>query len=162
MQAIILAAGMGRRLKDLTSDNTKCMVKVNEERLIDRGLRQLDNQGLDKIVIVVGYMGKKLMEHIGTLDIKTPIIFVDNPIYDKTNNIYSLYLAKEYLLEQDTLLLESDLIIEDGILESLIENPHPSLALVAKYESWMDGTVITLDTDHNIQLSYLATKARIG
>ena len=56
MQAIILAAGMGRRLKDLTSDNTKCMVKVNEERLIDRGLRQLDNQGLDKIVIVVGYM----------------------------------------------------------------------------------------------------------
>lgn len=154
MQAIILAAGMGRRLKDLTSDNTKCMVKVNEERLIDRGLRQLDSLGLDKIIIVVGYMGEKLIHHIGTLNIGTPIVYVDNPIYDKTNNIYSLYLAKDFLLEQDTLLLESDLIIEDGVLENLVANPYPSLALVAKYESWMDGTVITLDTDHNI-MSFL-------
>lgn len=145
---------MGKRLKDLTADNTKCMVKVNEETLIERGLRQLDAQGLEKIVIVVGYMGKKLMEYISTLHIATPIVFVDNPIYDKTNNIYSLYLAKEYLLEQDTLLLESDLIIEDGILEALISNPYPSLALVAKYESWMDGTVITLDKDQNI-ISFL-------
>ena len=150
MQAIILAAGMGRRLKDLTADNTKCMVKVNDERLIDRGLRQLDSQGLDRIVIVVGYMGEKLIKHITALNIATPIVFVDNPIYDKTNNIYSLFLAKDYLLQQDTLLLESDLIIEDGVLESLIANPYPSLALVAKYESWMDGTVITLDDDHNI------------
>lgn len=154
MQAIILAAGMGKRLKDLTADNTKCMVKVNEETLIERGLRQLDKQGLDRIVIVVGYMGKKLIKYISTLDITTPIVFVDNPIFDRTNNIYSLYLAKEYLLEQDTLLLESDLIIEDGILENLINNPYPSLALVAKYESWMDGTVITLDEDDNI-ISFL-------
>ena len=154
MQAIILAAGMGKRLKDLTADNTKCMVKVNEETLIERGLRQLDKQGLDRIVIVVGYMGKKLIKYISTLDITTPIVFVDNPIFDRTNNIYSLYLAKEYLLEQDTLLLESDLIIEDGILENLISNPYPSLALVAKYESWMDGTVITLDEDDNI-ISFL-------
>ncbi|MBI9094570.1 MAG: aminotransferase class I/II-fold pyridoxal phosphate-dependent enzyme [Sphaerochaeta sp.] len=154
MQAIILAAGMGKRLKDLTADNTKCMVKVNGETLIERGLRQLDSQGLDRIVIVVGYMGQKLIRYISTLNITTPIVFVDNPIYDKTNNIYSLFLAKEYLLEQDTLLLESDLIIEDGVLESLIENPYPSLALVAKYESWMDGTVITLDEEQNI-ISFL-------
>ena len=154
MQAIILAAGMGKRLKDLTADNTKCMVKVNEETLIERGLRQLDKQGLDRIVIVVGYMGKKLIKYISTLDITTPIVFVDNPIFDRTNNIYSLFLAKDYLLEQDTLLLESDLIIEDGILENLINNPYPSLALVAKYESWMDGTVITLDEDDNI-ISFL-------
>ena len=154
MQAIILAAGMGKRLKDLTADNTKCMVKVNGETLIERGLRQLDSQGLDRIVIVVGYMGQKLIAYIGTLGITTPIVFVDNPIYDKTNNIYSLYLAKEYLLEQDTLLLESDLIIEDGVLEILIANPYPSLALVAKYENWMDGTVITLDEEHTI-ISFL-------
>ncbi len=145
---------MGKRLKDLTADNTKCMVKVNKETLIERGLRQLDSQGLDRIVIVVGYMGQKLIRYISTLNVTTPIVFVDNPIYDKTNNIYSLFLAKDYLLEQDTLLLESDLIIEDGVLESLIANPYPSLALVAKYESWMDGTVITLDGEQNI-ISFL-------
>lgn len=148
---------MGKRLKDLTVDNTKCMVKVNGETLVERVLRQLDSQGLDRIVMVVGYMGQKLMDYIGTLGISTPMVFVDNPIYDKTNNIYSLYLAKEYLLAEDTLLLESDLIIEDGVLETLIENPCPSLALVAKYESWMDGTVITLDEDQNI-ISFLDKK----
>lgn len=61
MQGLILAAGMGRRLKELTSDNTKCMVKVNEVTLIDRALHQLDALGLSKIVIVVGYEGQKLI-----------------------------------------------------------------------------------------------------
>ena len=120
MQAIILAAGMGKRLKELTKDNTKCMVEVNEITLIERVLTQLDRLGLSKIVLVVGYMRDKLISFVDTLGIKTPIIYVDNPIYDKTNNIYSLYLAKEYLLNEDTLLLESDLIIEDGILEKLV------------------------------------------
>ena len=138
MQAIILAAGMGKRLKDLTANNTKCMVKVNGITLIERSLRQLDELGLKQIVIVVGYEGKKLIDFISTLGIHTPILYVDNPIYDKTNNIYSLALAKEYLLEDDTLLLESDLIFEEGILKKLMEDPRETLALVDKYESWMD------------------------
>ena len=110
MQGLILAAGMGRRLKELTSDNTKCMVKVNGVTLIDRALHQLDALGLSKIVIVVGYEGQKLIDYIATLEIATPICYVNNPIYDKTNNIYSLALAKDYLLQEDTLLLESDII----------------------------------------------------
>lgn len=150
MQAIILAAGMGKRLKELTADNTKCMIRVNEETLIERVLHQLDCQNLERIVIVVGYKGQKLIEYISSLVLSTPIQYVENPIYDRTNNIYSLYLAKDYLLEQDTLLLESDLIIEDGVLEALRAHPYPSLALVAKYESWMDGTVVTLDDDQKI------------
>ena len=88
---------MGRRLKELTSDNTKCMVKVNGVTLIDRALHQLDALGLSKIVIVVGYEGQKLIDYIATLEIATPICYVDNPIYDKTNNIYSLALAKDKL-----------------------------------------------------------------
>ena len=98
MQAIILAAGMGRRLKKLTQNNTKCMVKVNGVSLVDRLLHQLEHQSLSRIVIVVGYEGKKLMDYIGTLGIQTPIEFIDNPVYDKTNNIYSLALAKDWLL----------------------------------------------------------------
>lgn len=150
MQAIILAAGMGKRLKELTANNTKCMVKVNGITLIERSLRQLDELGLKQIVIVVGYEGKKLIDFISTLGIHTPILYVDNPIYDKTNNIYSLALAKEYLLEDDTLLLESDLIFEEGILKKLMEDPRETLALVDKYESWMDGTVIKVGEEDEI------------
>ena len=151
MQAVILAAGMGKRLKELTSNATKCMVEVNGVTMIERMLSQLDALNLKRIIIVVGYEGKKLIEYIGTLNIKTPIEYVDNTIYYKTNNIYSLYMAKDYLVQDDTILLESDLIFEDSVLQRLLDNPYPSLALVAKFESWMDGTVVTLDEEDNIK-----------
>lgn len=151
MQAIILAAGMGKRLKDLTKNNTKCMVKVNGVSLIDRMLHQLDTRNLNRIVIVVGYEGEKLKEYISTLNIATEIVFVDNSIYDKTNNIYSLYLAKDYLLKEDTLLFESDLIFEDAVLDELINDPRETLALVDKYESWMDGTCVKLSEYDDIE-----------
>lgn len=151
MQGLILAAGMGKRLKDLTQNNTKCMVKVNGVTLIERMLRQLDALELSRVVIVVGYEGQKLIDYIKTLNIKTPIVFVDNPIYDKTNNIYSLALAKDYMLEDNTLLLESDLIFEDGVLRALLDDPRETLALVDKYEAWMDGTCITIGEDDTIE-----------
>lgn len=150
MQAIILAAGMGTRLKDLTKGSTKCMVKIDGVTLIERMLSQLDKLNLSGIIIVVGYKAEKLISFISNFTVQTPIIFVTNDIYYKTNNIFSLYLAKDYLLKEDTLLLESDLIFADSALHNIINNPYPNLALVAKYESWMDGTVFTLDEDNNI------------
>ena len=155
MQAIILAAGMGKRLGDLTQNNTKCMVKVNGVTLIERLLNQLENvkspAPLSRIIIVTGYEGQKLRDYISTLGIQCPIEYVDNPIYATTNNIYSLYLAKDYLLQEDSLLFESDLIFEDEVIDRILQNPYPSLALVDKFESWMDGTVVTLDEDDNIK-----------
>lgn len=150
MQAIILAAGMGKRLKELTHDNTKCMVQVCGETLIERMLRQQDRLNLERIVIVVGYQGRRLIDFVSSLDIKTPIEFIENPIYDKTNNIYSLSLAKERLLEDDTLLFESDIIFEDSVLDALVQDPRPTLALVDKYEPWMDGTCVRLSGDDEI------------
>ena len=151
MQAIILAAGMGKRLKELTQNNTKCMVKVNGISLIERMLSQLDNKKLSRIVIVVGYEGQKLIDYIGTLNVKTTITFIDNPIYEKTNNIYSLALAKDWLLKEDTILLESDLIFEDAVLDELLNDPRQTLALVDKYESWMDGTCVKIGADDTIE-----------
>lgn len=151
MQAIILAAGMGKRLKQLTRNNTKCMVKVGGVPLINRTLRQLDSLDLSRIIIVTGYEGQKLRDHIATLGVKTPVCFIDNPIYDKTNNIYSLALASEYLVAEDTLLLESDIIFEDSVLRCLVEDERESLALVAKYESWMDGTCVKLSEHDDIE-----------
>lgn len=151
MQAVILAAGMGRRLKELTQDNTKCMVKVNGVTLIDRMLHQIEKKNLSRIVIVVGYEGQKLIDYIATLDIKTPIEYVNNPIYDKTNNIYSLALAKDYLCKEDTLLFESDLIFEDTVIDQLLDDERDTLALVDKYKSWMDGTCVKLSEDDSIE-----------
>ena len=151
MQAIILAAGMGRRLGDYTKDNTKCMVPVNGVRLIDRLLGQLAKQKLQRVVIVVGYKGKELREYIGNrYDGQLNIEFAENPVYDKTNNIYSLAIVKDKLQEDDTLLIESDLIFSDNIIPMIVGNTNPNLALVAKYETWMDGTMVRLDDDNNI------------
>ena len=151
MQAIILAAGMGKRLGELTKNNTKCMVEVNGIRLSDRMITQLSKFNLNRLVIVVGYEGKKLIDYIGhRYDDILKIEYINNPIYDRTNNIYSLALAKEELCKDDTILLESDLIFEDRMLELLINHRDPDLALVAKYETWMDGTMVCVDNDRNI------------
>lgn len=151
MHAIILAAGMGKRLGELTSDRTKCMIEVNGVTLIERLLTQLASLHISKVIIVVGYKGDKVIKLIGNEYKGTKIVYINNPIYDTTNNIYSLYLAKDYLLEEDTLLFESDLILEDKIIKKLIDTPYPNLALVDKYQNWMDGTVVTIDEDNNIE-----------
>ena len=151
MQAIILSAGMGKRLGEFTKENTKCMVQVNGECIIDRLLTQLTTLPLERVIIVAGYKGDKLIEHIGNrYSHKLKIEYIENPIYDKTNNIYSLALAKEALQQDDTLLLESDLIFDENILQLLTNDARPNLALVAKYESWMDGTMVCIDNDNNI------------
>ena len=142
---------MGRRLGELTKENTKCMVPVNGVRLIDRLLGQLSGLKLNRVIIVVGYQGQKLIDYIGNrYEGKLKIEFAENPIYDKTNNIYSLSMVKDKLQEDDTLLIESDLIFSDRFFPMIIENPYPNLALVAKYESWMDGTMVRLDEEQHI------------
>lgn len=159
MQAIILAAGMGRRLGEQTKEHTKCMVPVNGVRLIDRLLGQLSELSLQRVIIVVGYKGKELQDYIGTrYDDRLKIEYAENPIYDKTNNIYSLSLVKQQLQEDDTLLIESDLIFSDRLFQMLLDNPYPNLALVAKYESWMDGTMVRIDAENNI-VNFIPKKA---
>lgn len=142
-----MAAGMGKRLKKLTRDNTKCMVEVNGITLIERALRILDRKCLSRIVVVAGYEGHKLMDYIDSLGINTPVRYIYNQVYNKTNNIYSLALAKDYLMAEDTLLLESDLIFEEEVIDIVLEDERETIALVDKFESWMDGTCMVLDDD---------------
>lgn len=147
---------MGKRLGKYTKDNTKCMLPVNGEKLIDRTLTILSHLNIKKVTIVIGYKGENLKNYIGDkyqedLDIE----YINNPIYDKTNNIYSLSLAEDKMIEDDTVLFESDLIYEEDIVRKLIENPWPNLALVAKWEYWMDGTVVKIDQENNI-LSFIS------
>ena len=105
MQAVILAAGMGKRLKEHTREKTKCMVKVGGQTIIERGLRILDTEGLSRIIIVTGYKGEGLREHVASLGLSTPVVYVNNSEYASTSNLYSLNLAGEYLKEDDTLVI---------------------------------------------------------
>lgn len=159
MQAIILAAGMGKRLGEFTKHNTKCMVSVNGVPMIDRLLRQLCGLDLRRVVIVIGYEGKNLVDYIGNrFEGRLNIEYIENPIYYRTNNIYSLALAKEKLQEDDTLLIESDLLLDDRMFPLILNNPYPNIALVAKYETWMDGTMVKIDEDNNI-VNFIPKKA---
>lgn len=150
MQSIILAAGMGKRLKKYTKDGTKCMVPVNGKPIIDYTLEALNSAGISKITIVIGYKGDKLKKYIQEKHPELNINYVENPVYDKTNNIYSLYLAKEVLAEDDTILLESDLIFKPEIISDLVNSQDENLAVLSPFESWMDGTVALIDEKNNI------------
>jgi histidinol-phosphate/aromatic aminotransferase/cobyric acid decarboxylase-like protein/GTP:adenosylcobinamide-phosphate guanylyltransferase len=157
MQALILAAGMGNRLGKYTSDNTKGMVEVNGEKLIDISLSRLYEVGIRKTILVIGYQADNLKQYVGDKFMDMDIVYVENKIYNKTNNIYSLWLAKDYLLADDTILLESDLIFEKKILVDLINSNSPDCAVVAPFERWMDGTVTILNKKNEI-ISFIPKK----
>lgn len=142
---------MGRRLGEWTKDNTKCMLPVNGVRLIDRMLEQLSSLNLNRVIIVVGYHGQNVIDYVGNrYNDRLRIEWAYNPIYDKTNNIYSLSIVKDKMAEDDTLLIESDLIVDSRMFNIILEDKFPNIALVAKYENWMDGTMVCLDHDNNI------------
>lgn len=150
MQAIMLAAGMGRRMGKYTESCTKCMMKVGDKTLLERTVDALIYAGVKKLVMIIGYEAETLRSFIAEKNFDIQIEYVYNYDYSTTNNIYSLYLAKDYLKKDDTILIESDLIYEKEIIADLLKAPNPNLAVVAKYEQWMDGTVVTLDKHNSI------------
>ena len=147
----MLAAGMGKRLAKYTQNNTKCMVPVAGKKLIDRAIESLKIAGINRFIIVIGYKGENLKKYIlenhkGEMD----FVFIENKDYATTNNIYSFYLAKDELIKDDTILMESDVIYEPDLIKKMVEYKHQNIAAVAKYESWMDGTVVEADDEYNI------------
>lgn len=150
MQAIMLAAGMGRRMGKYTEKHTKCMMEVGGKTLLERTVEALKYAGINKLVMIIGYEAETLRKYIETKNFDIKIEYVYNYDYATTNNIYSLYMAKDYLRNDDTILIESDLIYEKELIAKLVNAPDPNLAVVAKYEQWMDGTVVTLDKNNGI------------
>ncbi|MCX6565822.1 MAG: aminotransferase class I/II-fold pyridoxal phosphate-dependent enzyme [Candidatus Aminicenantes bacterium] len=150
MQAIILAAGMGKRLGELTKNSTKCMVKVDGKRLIEYALEALAAQGIRKAVIVTGHGAEEFPAVLGSSYAGVAVSYVHNADYAKTNNIYSLLLAREAMEADDSILLESDLIFEPAIIGDCLHHPSSNVAVVARFEPWMDGTVTRLEDNHDI------------
>jgi histidinol-phosphate/aromatic aminotransferase/cobyric acid decarboxylase-like protein/choline kinase len=150
VQGLILAAGIGRRLGELTRDRPKAMLEVAGRTLIERALDALAELGVSRIVLVVGYRAEQLMMLIGDSHRGVPVIYVTNPEYSTTNNIYSLFRARQEFASDDSLLLEADVIFDHSILEQLATDPRTNVVAVARYHPGLDGTVVTLSESGHI------------
>jgi histidinol-phosphate/aromatic aminotransferase/cobyric acid decarboxylase-like protein/choline kinase len=150
MQAVILAAGLGRRLGPLTRTSTKFMVPVNGRPLGAYTLDALAAAGISRIVLVVGHGADEVRDYVGSCVHGIPVAYVHNTEFARTNNIFSLLLAGGELCAEDSLVLESDVLFEPSIVADCVAASTPNLAVLARYEPWMDGTVALLDADGDI------------
>jgi len=158
MQAIILAAGNGSRLKPLTDSIPKVMVEVGGETIIKRALNRLAEVGkIEEVIITVGYKAEKIIAHIGESYRGMKIIYVMNKDYASTNNIYSLWLTKEYI-KNDVILLEGDILFEKELLAPLLNANNSNVVLVAKYTDAIPGTVVTMDRMSSRIDSFIGSK----
>ena len=143
-----MAAGMGDRLRPLTADVPKCLVEVDGQPILLRALRALAAQGLTEVVIVVGYKGDAIRQRVGARFAGLAIRYVDAPRYATTNNICSLWDAREFC-DEDILLLEGDIVFDDDVIARLLQQPGSSMA-IAPYERGLSGTVVRLDGDQRV------------
>jgi len=123
MKIIVMAAGVGSRLAEISNDSPKCLIKAGSETLIQRIVRLCRNRGLDDITIVTGYKSKRIKEKVGTL-----VNYVENPFFSVTNSIASLWLAR-HKLDGDVILMNADLFFEPIILDRILEQSKPAVML---------------------------------
>ncbi|MBN2417293.1 phosphocholine cytidylyltransferase family protein [bacterium] len=154
LPAVILAAGRGRRLGRLSDTQPKPMTEVNGVSIFDNLLRSLVEHGFERIVLVTGYLDHILEEAADPYRDRCEIISVYNEIYATTNNIYSLWLAREYLAG-GFFLFEADIFFEDAVMQSLVATEHDDVMLVGAYNDLMDGTVVDLDDRGRVRHMYL-------
>ncbi len=120
MKALILNSGLGSRMGTLTSEHPKCMTEISHnETILSRQLKQLVDVGIEEVIITTGYYDSVLINYCYSLNLPVHYTFVKNPIYDKTNYIYSIYCAKEYL-DDDIILMHGDLVFDNQVLDRIL------------------------------------------
>ena len=122
MKALILNSGLGSRMGALTSEHPKCMTEISSrDTILSRQLRQIANAGIEEVVMTTGYYDGVLVKYCQDLELPVHFTFVNNPIYDKTNYIYSIYCAKEYL-DDDIILMHGDLVFENEVFDRVVSS----------------------------------------
>lgn len=145
MKSIILAAGYGKRMHPLTLNTHKALLKVGNRTLLQTIIDGLLDQGIQDIVIVVGFQAQTIQDHVSLHYPHLKVQYVCNERYAQTNNIVSLALAlSSIVIDQDILLIECDLVYDNAVLKRLLSSPYPNVALVDRYRTGMDGTVLQL------------------
>ena len=130
MKALILNSGLGSRMGVITNEHPKCMTEISyKNTILSRQLRMLASFGVEEVVMTTGYYDKVLVDYCDKLHLPLKYAFVNNPIYDKTNYIYSIYCAKEQLKDDDIILMHGDLVFESRVMEAVIDNEHSCMAV---------------------------------
>jgi len=145
--ALLLAAGMGIRLFPLTQNSPKCLTLVNEKSILERLIISLQKQGFKRLVIVTGHHEECIREFLGTKFGSITIEYIYSPSYRITNNIYSLWMARERINEP-FLLFESDLIFDASLLDGMI---FPDRIAVASIQPWMNGTTVSINQSQQVK-----------
>ena len=151
-KAIILVADSGKCLSSFTDHAPKCLAPVNGVPILVNALTHSCDSGIQETVIVVGHLKENIYDAIGNSFNGMNISYIESDRYETTNNIYSLWLAREHLTE-DILLLESDVFFERLLLDRLLSYESHNIAAVARYQSWMSGTVVSLDKDGIVDIA---------
>jgi len=144
--ALLLAAGTGSRLAPLTDLTPKCLVSVNEISILERLVCSLQKHNFNRLVVVIGHQADCIRDYLGVRAGGMEITYITSPLYKTTNNIYSLWLARE-VIDEPFLLLESDLVFETEMLTEML---YPDRIAVAKIKPWMDGTTVTINSHMEI------------
>jgi choline kinase len=129
-KAIILAAGVGSRLRPLTDALPKCLLEVGGQTLIDHQVQTLARFGVTDVIVVIGYRGDRIRQHLGDR-----VRYIVNELYERTNSLYSLWLARDELVS-GTLILNSDVLAVPLIFERLLQSPAPDAILVERGEDF--------------------------
>lgn len=129
MKALILNSGLGSRMGILSSSHPKCMTEISpHETILSRQLNLLSKNGINEIIMTIGYYSEILIKYCNSLELNLHFTFVKNPIYDKTNYIYSIYCAREYL-NDDIVLMHGDLVFENEVLERILASPQSCMTV---------------------------------
>ncbi len=144
--ALLLAAGTGSRLSPLTDKVPKCLVAVNEISILERLIHSLQVHNFKRLVIVVGHQADCIRNFLGTRAGGMEIEYITSPLYNTTNNIYSLWLARK-VIEEPFLLIESDLVFDPEMLEGML---YPDRIAVARLHPWMSGTTVAINNRRKI------------
>ena len=140
--ALLLAAGKGNRLQPLTDSIPKCLIDINGSTILERLIDNLCDNGFKRLVIVVGYLDHCIRRFVNEYAGDLTIECVTNPLFQTTNNIYSLWLAR-HKIRESFILIESDLVFDSSQLEGLL---YPDKIAIFSIQPWMNGTTITLDS----------------
>lgn len=143
MKALILAAGLGTRLRPITDTRPKCMAEVNGIKIIDRQLSNLKTNGLSEIYVISGYKSEILSGHIND---KWPSVrVITNKDYDRTNNMYSLFLAREFLDGSNFMLMNGDVYFDAGITAGLLSCGNEDAIACDKSQYLEESMKVTYD-----------------
>lgn len=150
MKAVILAAGIASRLRPLTDDTPKCLLKVGSKNLLERTIDALILNGINDIVIVTGYLHEKIEQFVTVTYPELNVEYIYNQRYESTNNIYSLWLTKDSVKDQDVLLLDSDILFDPAIIARLLASGHLNCLAVNKHDLGEEEIKVIVDSTNRI------------